>query len=63
MGPHAKVAKLLSHPVSGAGFFTQAISLGNGHVEVTSDYPLVGFELFFTEQLTQLASVAAQTEN
>jgi minor extracellular serine protease Vpr len=63
LGPHAKVAKLLSHPVSGAGFFTQAISLGNGHVEVTSDYPLVGFELFFTEQLTQLASVAAQTEN
>ena len=61
LGPHAKVARLLSHPVAGVGFFTQSISLASGHVEVTSDYPLLGFELFFTEQLTQLASVAAQS--
>ncbi len=63
LGPHAKVARLLSHPVAGVGFFTQSISLASGHVEVTSDYPLLGFELFFTEQLTQLASVAAQSAN
>jgi parallel beta-helix repeat protein len=63
LGPHAKVARLLSHPTAGAGFFTQPISLGSGHIEVTADYPLLGFELFFTEQLTQLASVPAQTAN
>jgi hypothetical protein len=63
LGPHAKVARLLSHPAAGAGFFTQSISLGSGHIEVTADYPLLGFELFFTERLTQLASVPAQTAN
>ena len=63
MAPHQKVAKILSHPVAGAGFFTQPLTLGSGHVEVTSDYGLLGFELFFTEDYSQLASVPAQIGN
>jgi hypothetical protein len=53
----------LSHPVAGAGFFTQSLSLGSGHVEVLTDYGLLGFELFFTEDYSQLASVPAQIGN
>ncbi len=63
LSPHVKIARLLSHPVADVGFFTQSISLASGHVEVTADYPLLGFELFFTEQLTELATVTAQTGN
>ena len=63
LGPHAKVAKLLSYPSPGVGFFTQPISLSGGHVEVTTDYQLLGFELFFTQSLTQLAAVMAQFPN
>jgi hypothetical protein len=58
--PRAKVGRLLSYPVPGGGFFTQPITLANGHVEVTTDYELLGFELFFTESLSQLAAVMAQ---
>ncbi len=61
LSPGQKVAKLLSHPVAGAGFFTQNLSLAGGHVEVQTDYGLLGFELFFTNTLSQLASVPAQT--
>jgi minor extracellular serine protease Vpr len=60
IGPHQKVAKILSYPDAGAGFFTQNMILGNGHVEVTTDYGLTGLELFFTADLSQLASVPAQ---
>lgn len=63
LAPHQKVAKILSHPVAGAGFFTQPLTLGSGHVEVVSDYGLLDFELFFTEDLSQLASVPAQNGN
>ena len=63
MGPYEKVAKILSHPVVGAGFFTQPLPLASGHIEVTSDYGLLGFELFFTEDYSQLASVPAQVIN
>jgi hypothetical protein len=63
LGPRQKVARLLSHPTAGAGFFTQPISLSGGHVEVQSSYGLIGFELFFTEDLSQLASVPAQIGN
>jgi len=58
--PGEKIAKLLSHHVPGAGFFTQLLPLGSGHVEVTSDYGLLGFELLFTDTFSQLASVPAQ---
>ena len=61
LGPGQKVAKYLSHASPGAGFFTQPMALGNGHVEVKTDYGLLGFELFFTESFSQLASVPAQT--
>lgn len=61
LGPRQKVSKLLSHPQAGAGFFTQPLSLGSGHIEVSSEYGLLGFELFFTEDLSQLAGVPAQT--
>lgn len=63
LGPHQKIAKILSHPVVGAGFFTQSLPLGSGHVEVLTDYGLLGFELFFTEDYSQLASVPAQRGN
>lgn len=63
LGPHAKVAKLLSSPAAGAGFFTQQMPLSRGHIEVTTDYQLLGFEVFFTESLTQLAAVMAQFPN
>ncbi len=60
LGPGEKVAKMLSHPVTGAGFFTQTLPLASGHVEVDTDYGLLGFELFFTETFSQLASVPPQ---
>jgi hypothetical protein len=63
LGPHEKVAKLLSFPVAGAGYFTQSMPLSNGHIEVTTDYQLLGFELFFTEGITQLVAVMAQFPN
>ncbi len=60
LGPHQKSAKILSHPLEGAAFFKQPIELGNGHIEVLSDCGLLGYELFYTEDLSQLASVPAQ---
>ena len=60
LASHEKTARLLSHPLPGAGFFTQSLSLASGHVEVSSELGLLGFELFFTEDLSQLASVPAQ---
>jgi len=63
LGPHAKISRLLSYPVAGAAFFTQPLVLSGGHIEVTTDYQLLGFELFFTDSLTQLAAVMAQFPN
>jgi hypothetical protein len=60
IGPRQKVAKILSYPEEGVGFFTQDITLGNGHIEVSTEYGLMGLELFFTEDVSQLASVPAQ---
>jgi hypothetical protein len=60
LAPGEKTARLLSHPVPGAGYFTQSLVMAGGHVEVASDLGLLGFELFFTEDLSQLASVPAQ---
>ncbi len=61
IGPHEKVTKYLSHTVPGAGYFTQQLSLSSGHIEVTSDYGLLGLELFYTEDFSQLAGVSAQS--
>ena len=55
-----QAARILSHPVQGAGFFTQPLRLGQGHVEVTTEYGLLGFELFYKEDFSQLSSVPAQ---
>jgi hypothetical protein len=63
LGPRSKVAKMLSYPSAGVGFFAQAIILSGGHIEVTSDSPLLGFELFFTDNLAQIAAVPAQVIN
>ncbi len=63
IGPGEKISRYLSHPAAGVGFFTQALPLSSGHVEVTSDLGLIGFELFYTEDISQLASVPAQTGN
>ncbi len=60
IGPHQKLAKYLSYPIEGVGFFLQDIWLRNGHVEVTSDYGLIGLEIFFTDDVSQLAGVPAQ---
>jgi hypothetical protein len=35
--------------------------MSNGHIEVTSEYGLIGLELFFTDDFSQIASVPAQT--
>jgi minor extracellular serine protease Vpr len=61
IAPHQKVAKILFYPGQGIGFFDGDLTLGNGHIEVTSDDGLMGLELFFTEDKSQLASVPAQT--
>ncbi|HYK90536.1 MAG TPA: right-handed parallel beta-helix repeat-containing protein, partial [Acidobacteriota bacterium] len=61
IGPGERISRMLSHPVVGAGYFTQPMPLSTGHIEVSSDYGLLGFELFFTEDFSQLASVPAQT--
>ncbi len=63
LGPRQKVAKILSHPVAGAGFFTQSLPLSSGHIEVLTDYGLMGLEVFFTEDLSQLVIVRAQSAN
>jgi len=63
LGPHQKVAKVLTYPLEGAGFFTQPFTLGSGHIEVVTDYGLLGFELFFAEDLSQMAGVPAQGGN
>ena len=60
---HEKVAKILTHPVEGVAFFTQDLVLGNGHVEITTDCGLIGLELFFTEDVSQMAGVPAQISN
>lgn len=60
IAPHQRVAKVLAYPMEGVSFFNQALVMGNGHVEVTSDYGLLGAELFYTEDLSQLTSVPAQ---
>ncbi len=60
LNPRQKVARILSHPTPGVGFFTRSLTMAGGHVEVWTDYGLLGFELFFTEDFSQLASVPAQ---
>jgi hypothetical protein len=61
LGPHQKVAKLLSSSSLDSGFFTQPIELAGGHIEVTTDnYGLLGISMFFKADLSQLTSVPAQ---
>ena len=60
IGAGQKISKYLSHPSAGAGYFTQALALSSGHVEVTSEVGLIGFELFYTPDVSQLSSVPAQ---
>jgi minor extracellular serine protease Vpr len=63
LGPHQKVAKLLTSSGLDSGFFTQPIELAKGHIEVTTDYGLLGISMFFKADLSQLASVPAQSGN
>jgi hypothetical protein len=60
LGPHQKIARILSHPLPGAAFFNQRLVLAGGHIEVTSDYQLLGFELFFSDDVSELSAVVAQ---
>ncbi len=60
LAPHQKLTRYLSHPAAGAGFFPQPLRLASGHIEVSSDYGLLGLELFFTEDFSQLAGVSPQ---
>jgi minor extracellular serine protease Vpr len=60
IGPHRRIGKVLSSPVQGSGFFAQPITMGNGHIEVVTDYGLLGLEMFFTDDLSQMASLPAQ---
>jgi hypothetical protein len=63
IGPHQKTGKVLSSPVEGSGFFTQPITLGNGYIEVSTDYGLLGLEMFFTDDFSQMVSLPAQSVN
>jgi minor extracellular serine protease Vpr len=63
LGPHEKVGKLLTSSSLDSGFFTQPIELRKGHIEVTTDYGLLGIGLFFASDLSQLASIPAQSGN
>jgi len=63
LAPRQKISKLLSYSAPGSAFFTGSTPLSNGHVEVTSSYGLVGYETFFNEDLSQIASVPAQIGN
>jgi minor extracellular serine protease Vpr len=60
IGAHKKVAKMLTFTDEDGGFIVKDVVLGNGHVEVTTNYGLIGLELFFTDDLSQMASVPAQ---
>ncbi len=63
LGPHQKIGKLLSYPDPTAAFFTNPIILEGGHIEVSSpNYGLIGLELFLSQDVSQLASVPAQTQ-
>ncbi|MGI8783053.1 MAG: M64 family metallopeptidase [Acidobacteriota bacterium] len=55
-----KISRLLSGDSSSSAFFEGSLSAGEGYLVVTSDQPLFGFELFFTNDLKLLASVPAQ---
>jgi minor extracellular serine protease Vpr len=60
IGPHQEIGKMLSSSVAGSGFFTQPINIASGHIEITTDYGLLGLEMFFTGDLSQMAGLPAQ---
>jgi len=63
LSPHQKVSKLLAGSDLNSAFFAQSIEMAKGHIEVTTDYGLLGECVFFTADATQMASVPAQSGN
>ena len=62
LGPHQKVSEILSYPGISGVFFAQDLQLPSGYVKVSSDYGLIGVTIFYTDDLSQMASVPAQTQ-
>jgi minor extracellular serine protease Vpr len=60
LSPGEMTARLLSHPAAGAGFFSQPISLGSGHIEIQSDHGLFGLETLFTDDLSLMMMTLPQ---
>ena len=68
LAPHQKVSKVLSYPgISDLSqvFFaptSELVSLPSGYIEITSSYGIIGLTIFYTDDLSQMASVPAQTQ-
>jgi hypothetical protein len=65
LGPHQKVSKVLSSPVDSNlndVFFAQNLILQDGYIVVSSSYGVIGVTIYYTQDLSQMASVPAQTQ-
>jgi subtilisin family serine protease len=65
LGPHHKVSKVLSSPVDSNlndVFFAQNLILQDGYIVVSSSYGVIGVTIYYTQDLSQMASVPAQTQ-
>jgi hypothetical protein len=68
LGPHQKVSKVLCYPGDSdpnSVFFapnSTLLNLSHGYVEVSSSYGIIGLAIYYTEDLSQMASVPAQTQ-
>lgn len=60
LGARHKISRLLSGDPTAGAFFSSPLSANSGYIVVTSDQPLFGFELFFTDDLSLMAAVPAQ---
>jgi hypothetical protein len=68
LGPHQKVSEVLCYPGDSdlnSVFFAPnptLLNLLHGYVEVSSSYGIIGLAIYYTEDLSQMASVPAQTQ-
>lgn len=68
LGPHQKVSKVLCYTDDSdlnSVFFapnSTLLNLLHGYVEVSSSYGIIGLAIYYTEDLSQMASVPAQTQ-
>ena len=65
LGPHQKISKVLSYPNDtdlNSVFFAQNLTLQSGYIEISSSYGVIGVAIYYTQDLSQMASVPAQTQ-